>query len=333
MSSRQLWSFYLRLGDLLRSGSTLRRALESVSRSSGAGPRRIAAAAMAAIDRGGRLSEGVAAGGAPELDAAVLRLFEETGALGDGCLVLADLYEYRLLVRDLWLRGLSSPLAALGVLLVALFGASWALYGPATAMRRLLYGTIGLGGLAALVLLVQTAASVRPVRLVLSRLALSAPLFGRVTLDLARARFTTFLAQLYASGQTAAVSVELAAAACGNLYLEGRLRKRAGELVGGGSLVAAIGGESIVDELGRETLLAAEEAGTLDTALSRLGQRYREEGRKVLERRLPLVARVLLIPPVILLFFLGLLDVVFALLGRVAAMLGEPLSKVHIPRP
>jgi len=331
MSSRQMWSFYLRLGDLLRSGSTLRRALESLSKSAGSGPRRLAASALGAIDRGGRLSEGLAAGGAPALDVAVVRLFEETGALGEGALTLADVYEYKLHVRDLWLQGLSSPLAALAILAVALFGASWALHGPNVAMLRLLYGAAAVGGAAALVLLAQAVTSLRPIRLLVARLGLSVPLFGRVFLDLARARFSMYLALLYGSGQTSAVSVELAAAGCGNAYLEHRLRRVAAALVGGGGLAQALAREPILDEAGRETLEAAEEAGTLDTALRRLSQRYREEGQKVLERRLPLLARVLLIPLVVVLFFAGLLDVVFALLGQLAHLLGEPLSKVHLP--
>jgi general secretion pathway protein F len=333
MAPRQMWSFYLRLGELLRSGTSLRRALELVAGSSGALPRRLASAALSAVERGGRVSEGLEAGGAPRLDAAILRLHEETGTLGDGCLTLAELYEYQLKVRSLWLQGLSSPLAALGILLVALFGASWFLHGPGVAALRLLYGFIAVGALAFASLVVEALGAVPALRLVFSRLALSMPLFGRVLLDLSRARFAHFLAQLYASGQTAAVSVELAAAGCGNAHLERRLRRAAERLVGGGGLGEALAREPVLDEAGREAVQAAEESGSLETTLLRLSRRYREEGQSTLERRLPLVARILLIPPVVALFFLGLLDVAWALLGQFADLLGESLPKIELPRP
>jgi type IV pilus assembly protein PilC len=332
MSSRRLFDLYSRLADLLASGASLRRALEMLRTGSSAPLRRVADEALAAIDRGGRVSEGLEAGGVPALDAAVLRLGEETGSLDDACRRLAEHHEWRLKVRSLWLAGLASPALALAILAVALIGVAYALHGPSAAATRFVLMAAALTALAAGAMLLRLTVSAVPgLSAAVHRMALSLPLFGGILLNLARARFFLFLSQLQGSGASPADALRLAARASGNEYLSGRLAGRAETLVGSGRLTDALRGESIVDRESLETLVVAEEAGTMDAALERLARRYRDDGERTMERRLPLLARMLLIPLVVILFFWGMLDVAITLMQRFFQIIDGQIDKVRLP--
>ncbi len=327
MRVRDQAAFYARLASLFKAGISMGQALEKIAKGSGVqASSELARAVLEAIDTGESPSRGWEAAGAPDLDIGILALAEETGRFSEACELLAVHYEWRMEVRQLWISGFFSPLMALIIGLVAYHGTLFFVVGAGAALASFVWVLTAFGAAWGLwYLLLQSAGSSEAAKVLVARISLSLPVFGGILLNLTRSRFFELAGEVYSSGGTLARAVELAAKGCGNAYLCQRLQDRSSHLVGSGSLSTFLKGESIVDPLGLEVIETGEESGQLEACLLRVAKRYRDEGQKALEQRVPVVARILTVPIVVVVFFFCVLNLSIAVFGKIWGMLAKSL--------
>lgn len=253
------------LASTLDAGLPPDRALALAGDAAGGRPGRRARAAAQRITTGTPLAEALVAAGEDQLICAVLRAGERTGGLPALCRQLAGAYALRASLRDEVVGRLAYPVLLIHAALL-LAPLPWVIAGdlPGWSMAiGPLLPALGLALLAAIACWSGRAG-------LLARLALRRPLAG-LCLPALAADAAAVLAAALAAGLLVPDALELAADACANRQLAGRLRDaaqavRAGRLP---DLAAALAACGLVGDL-LDLVRAGEVSGKLDQALAQV---------------------------------------------------------------
>ena len=119
-------------------------------------------------------------------------------------------------------------------------------------------------------------------RLRLDRLALDAPLTGRVSRRLAVARLADLLALLYSTGIPLLEALEAVQKSCANRVVGQALQRIRHAVEQGSSLAEAFARHDIFPPLLVRMLQIGEKTGGLDKALNNIAQRYEREARETI---------------------------------------------------
>ena len=119
-------------------------------------------------------------------------------------------------------------------------------------------------------------------RLRLDRLALNAPLTGRVSRRLAVARLADLLALLYSTGIPLLEALEAVQKSCSNRVVGQALQRIRHAVEQGSSLAEAFARHDIFPPLLVRMLQIGEKTGGLDKALNNIAQRYEREARETI---------------------------------------------------
>jgi type IV pilus assembly protein PilC len=280
LSLREKESFYRSLGQLLRTGSTFPRALDTLTRSLRGAPRSFVKRLRRHAE-GSSVAETFASQRAAvsELELATLAAVERSGRLEHGCAQLAAHFGSLAQARAGMLRKSAYPIFILHFAILvfalprALLGGGLQGYLRETLTALAFIYGIGLCIVLALPLLRDLGAA----SALLDRLLRAVPLFGKVRRAFAVARFCgTYQMQLDA-GVNVMESLAAAGRASRSGWIAAAVRRALREVRGGtqaGPLLAASG--AFPAEVG-QAICTGEETGSLDDELRRLAREYQEE--------------------------------------------------------
>ncbi|HEX8309885.1 MAG TPA: type II secretion system F family protein [Chthoniobacteraceae bacterium] len=286
LSHREKQSFYHHLGQLLRSGVALPKALDKLALTSRGGAQRLVKQLRDSIGSGATIGEAFAAArpAVSRLEATVIDAVDRTGRLEHGMKQLADSYAALATARALIFRKAAYPIFVLhfGIFALALptlLSAGLHPYLRETGMKLLVFYVIGGAALLAGPLL-RDAGSVSPGT---DRLLRMIPLLGKTRRAFALARFCLVYDLQLGAGVNIFEALQTAGKASrSGLILHAVERAipqvRAGDQVG--PLLAA--SNAFPPEMMR-TLLVAEETGELDRELPRLTAEYQAESLRRVE--------------------------------------------------
>jgi type IV pilus assembly protein PilC len=281
LSLRARENFYRSLGQLLRTGSTFPKALDTLARSMSGAPRSFVKGLRRHAE-GSTVAEAFASqrSEVSELELGTLAAVERAGKLDHGCAQLAAHFGSLAQAREAMLRKSAYPIFILHFAILvfalprALMGGGLAAYLRETLTAfALIYG-IGLCVVLVLPLLRDLGAS----SAMLDRLLRALPLFGKVRRAFAVARFCgTYQMQLDA-GVNVTESLAAAGRASRSGWVGAVVRRALPEVRSGtqpGPLLAASG--AFPAEVG-QAICNGEETGALDDELRRLAREFQEEG-------------------------------------------------------
>ena len=295
VSVDELASFSYELSALLQAGVPLPAALELQVKDSSRG--RMDAVVLDLLQQvraGTPFSTAVQSHPAvfPPVYSALIRSGEGTGSVDRALAQLSEFFERIDQVRNRILSALSYPVVVSGMALVIMtalflfmvprFDQIYQSIGvPVPAMTRLVldagesaddFALVGVVLLALGVPLARRALSTPAGRRAADRWKLRAPLLGEVFTQVALASFSKTLALLHQNGVTLPNGVDLAAAASGNTWLEGRFAPAVAALRAGSSLSEALRPTGFFSEKMLGMLAAGEKSGNLSDMLLKLAE-------------------------------------------------------------
>jgi type IV pilus assembly protein PilC len=298
LSLREKESFYRSLGQLLRSGSTFQKALESLSRSMRGSRRRFVSALRKKAEKLS-VAETFATqhSTVSEMELGTLAAAERTGKLEHGCTQLAEHFRSLAVAREAMLRKSAYPIFVLHFAILV-FALPKALSGGGIDgyLRQTLgaFAVIYAAGLG-LFLLFPVLRDLGATSAVLDGLLRALPLFGKVRRAFAVARFCgTYQMQLDA-GVNVMDSLVASGRASRSGLIRSTVRRAVPEVRGGaqaGPLLAASG--AFPEDVGH-SICTGEETGSLDEELQRLAGEYQKEGLTRLDTLAEWVPRMLMI--------------------------------------
>jgi len=334
VSARALARFYRQLGDLLRAGVPMLRAIRLL-----AGMRsnrrlsQVLGQVADSVEEGERLADSMAAFPQtfPEIQTSIIRAGERAGFIDSALDRLATFMDLRADMQSKVLGNLIYPFVlltvGLGIVLAALvffvprfedFFAGMDL----PASTRLLMGmsrfTIAWWPLL-LILLVGTvpifvhARRQRSWRLAVERLRLGLPVLGPLGRSIACARFCRVLGTMLQNGIPLIESMQIARGAVGSLLLEDALVSATEAVSGGDSLAVPLADSGIIDPDVVEMIMVGESANNLAEVLVTISDTL--EGR--VDRQLGVAIR--LMEPLLLLLLAGV--VLFIFMSLIVPML------------
>lgn len=280
LSLRDKAGFYQHTAQLLRSGTSLPQALERLASTAGGSLRGFLRQLSAALARGDTLSEALARMSAiSEMERSAVAALERTGRMEDGLQQLANYFEALNRARGEIIRRSAYPvfILHLGVLLMNLpviFTAGAPEYLKRTGTLLLcFYGAAAI--LALLIPLLRDAGSRDPG---IDGILRAIPLVGKIRRAFALSRFCSAYDMQLNAGVNVMDSLQAAARASrsGMVYaaVKGALPAvRSGERVG--PLLAKY--RAFPREM-KQSLVVAEDTGSLDSELPRLAEEYQREG-------------------------------------------------------
>jgi type II secretory pathway component PulF len=298
MVSSVLWGqpifhFYRQLATMLDAGLALERALLTLQEQAGYGALRQALEDIRErVASGDRLVEALRrhSGLFQELEIAVIDAGERSGVLPDNLERLADYLEALYHARRRLMVGLAYPviLVHLAILIppIPILMST----GVGAYLETVFRGFLVLYGLAAgIYLLLRLIRRPESGRMLLDRILLSLPFFGRLLLRLSTSRFTRILATLYGAGIPVIESLRIASESCGNQVVSEAVLRVADGLDAGDRLSEAVAREPIFPRVFIEYVQTGEETGNLGGMMDKLGAYFRQEW----ESSLKLVVAVL----------------------------------------
>lgn len=151
------------------------------------------------------------------------------------------------------------------------------------------------GFVAALVVAYVYTKKMPPVKLMYDKLALDAPLFGPILLQVAVVRFTRSLGTLLRSGVQILQALEIAGRLVENRYIESGIKRVAEQVRGGQGLGVQLEARNIFPVFMTQLITVGEESGELDRFLILLSDYYEEQVDTFLTRLTTLLEPVLLV--------------------------------------
>ena len=298
LSLREKENFYRSLGQLLRTGSTFPKALESLARSMRGG-RRSFVKRLRKNAEGRSVSETFASqrSEVSEMELGTLAAVERTGKLEHGCTQLAEHFRSLATAREAMLRKSAYPIFILHFA-VLVFALPKALSGG--GLDGYLRQTLGIFAVVygvgiLLVLLFPLLRDLGATSAILDGLLRSLPLFGKVRRAFAVARFCgTYQMQLDA-GVNVMESLNAAGRSSRSGMIRSTVRRAVPQVQGGekaGPLLAQSG--AFPEDVG-QSICTGEEAGSLDEELQRLAGEYQKEGLTRLETLTEWLPRMVMI--------------------------------------
>ncbi len=182
------------------------------------------------------------------------------------------------------------------------------------------YGLVAAGGAIALGALVWRAGHIPPVRRLLGRWALRAPLFGSLIRKLNTARFCRTLAYLTASGVPIIRSLEITAGVVGNSRFREVLRDAAKEIQKGTQLNILLGRHpDVFQPLVTQMIAVGEETGKIGEMLLRLALFFEEEVASVTKNFSTIIEPILMVVvgTLVGIFAVSMLQPIYSSLGSI----------------
>lgn len=127
------------------------------------------------------------------------------------------------------------------------------------------------------------------------RLALAAPLFGKLTLRIGVARFCRTLAALTGAGVPVLEGLDIARDAIGNRHLAGAVATVRARVEAGASLSAPLQQSGLFPSMVVQMVGVGERTGELDTSLAKVARYYEEEVERATAALLPLLEPLLIL--------------------------------------
>jgi type IV pilus assembly protein PilC len=132
-------------------------------------------------------------------------------------------------------------------------------------------------------------------RLKWDRFIIKGPAFGPLVVKIYTARFSRTLSSLYSSGIPMVECLQRSSAILGNRYIDEKFRDVVDEVKQGETLSASIQRTEIFDSMFCSIIFVGEEAGALDTILSKTSDYYDEEADSAVGRLVSLLEPVMII--------------------------------------
>lgn len=331
VSTRTLANFYRQLGDLLRSGVPILRALQLIGRGK-ANPR--LAAVVSAISKDVEDGEGLAESFAkhrlmfPNVHIAMVRAGERGGFLEE---VLQRLYLFlnkQAEMRSTIISSMIYPavLLVVGSIIVTVVMVVFVPKFkdmladlPVPLPTRIVMGTsdfLTQRGLLALVIAVVVVAILswawrqRAVRLMWARQSLRIPVLGPLLSNIAVARFCRILGTLLANGIPMLESLKISRESAGNPILEDSIGEAAKTVQAGETLATPLEASGLFDEDVIEVIRIGEAANNLDTVLVSIAETLEARVDRLLTTAIRLLEPLLLLTLGMVLLFIILALVV-----------------------
>ena len=320
MHPRDKARLYHDLGELIKSGMTLPRAVEKLANHSGGAPRR----ALRGISRG--LAQGETLAGAlpgqpgiNELDAALFAASERAGKLERGFALAAEYYNALAEARSRILQKIAYPVFILHFAVVAL--SIPRAFGPGGGMDQVLQSIlIGFAVLwaviAAVWLLVAAIRRQAEQSVALDRSVGLIPLIGGMRRDLALSRFTAAYDMQLEAGVNVLGALEASGRASASASYRAATARALHGVRSGETVYSALTATRAFPERLLRAFMIGEESGRLDQELRALSEEYRAGGLRKLEALSDWFPRLIFITVLIALawkivsFYMGYLNTV-----------------------
>lgn len=132
-------------------------------------------------------------------------------------------------------------------------------------------------------------------RLKWDKLIIKGPGFGPLVVKIYTARFARTLSSLYSSGIPMVECLQRSSAILGNMYIDEKFQDVVDEVKQGETLSASIQRTEIFDTMFCSIIFVGEEAGALDTILSKTAEYYDEEADSAVGRLVSMLEPVMII--------------------------------------
>jgi type IV pilus assembly protein PilC len=136
-----------------------------------------------------------------------------------------------------------------------------------------IFGGLGLAGYA----FFQAKKKIRPFNEALQRLSLKLPIVGDILIKAAIARYARTLSTMFAAGVPLVEAMESVAGAVGNVVFRNAVLKMRDEISGGQALNVSMTQSGVFPNMVSQMVAIGEEAGSIDTMLSKVADFYEEE--------------------------------------------------------
>jgi type II secretory pathway component PulF len=287
-SSKNLSAFYYQLGTMVQAGLPIQGALAS-ARKTAPRPMRPAVTALSAlVDQGTPLSEAMeqqAKRFAP-LDRHSISLTERSGALDVGLLSLSKYYETRASARNKLIAGSLYPVFVFtaGIFIPPLPG----LILGKTTMAGYLGHTAGLlVGLALIAwlisLLVRWSFTVPGLNLVIDRLFVAVPVFGRLRFDYALSQWVSSIRLMLRAGIGVVVALKSASDMVHSPLIADAYKRAAPQINSGLEVSQALASTGVFPDDLIQYWTTGEKSGRMDEMLERLAASYEDRWRRSLD--------------------------------------------------
>ncbi|MDB6026861.1 MAG: Type fimbrial assembly protein PilC [Verrucomicrobiales bacterium] len=286
---------YHQLGTMLTAGIPLIKALEmACNRSEVSGSRKVAMALIRDLESGLSFTEsmGRSQGWLPEFDMALLSTGEKTGRLDTSFKLLAEYYSSRAkIIRDA-ITGSLITVATLHVFLFVfplsfliscaqgIINHEYSQCIPFVMEKLVVFGSI-YGGIFFLIFACQGRRG-EHWRRIIESITQRIPILRTAQKYLVLARLAAALEALISAGVSILTSWELAAAACGSVYLQRVVAGWKTEFERGVTPAELVSETNYFPQMFANFYHTGEQSGSLDDSLTRLKNYYQEEGFRLL---------------------------------------------------
>lgn len=215
----------------------------------------------------------------------LLRAGEEMGTLDQSLGLIARYTEQEIELRNLYRRVTIYPKLVIGASIVIVFGTNWILSalgkkgGLSSPLTEASTWIVLLPLIAFLFLFFRIGVRNPQVRKVYDEILQSFPYLGKTLHQLAMAKFGRAFGSLYAGGVPISKAVVLAADACGNEYLRGKMYPAAKEIEGGGSVAEAFAKTGAFSPIVLDMTRTGETTGRLDQMMAKLAEYYEDDAK------------------------------------------------------
>lgn len=281
VSLSQRLLFWRQLQSLQRSGVSISESLREIASMMRGHFARVIATMANQTSSGNTLSEELEKYPAtfPGAEVAMIRASEHTGNLDQAIDAIAELNEREVQARREFTFQLFYPaIVILGLIFVPILP-TLVLKGfaPAANMFVDAYVPALIVILAILLGLRMLLVTSQPARVVYDHIKLKTPGIGAIASRLTSAKLASLIAAGYRAGLDIALSVELAAKACGNAALEKAVLKAVPHIRQGASLTEALGSVRVLPRRAMQMLATGERTGGVDDLMERVAGYFRDE--------------------------------------------------------
>ena len=286
MHPRDKSRLYHDLGQLIRSGMTLPRAVEKLATHSRGEVRKILAGISSGLAQGDTMADAVARQPQiDDLDAALFAATDRAGKLDRGFVLAAEYYAVLAEARGAILRKVAYPLfiVHLGIVaysLTRLFGEG----GVERAIGSMIFGFVCLWG--ALFLGWMLIAAIRRKathNVAFDRSLGMIPVLGSMRRDLALSRFSAAYDMQLEAGVNVLGALEASGKASASANFRNAAEKALMEVRSGGSVSTALVGTRAFPDRFIRAFMVGEESGRLDQELRTMSEEYRKGGFRKME--------------------------------------------------
>jgi type II secretory pathway component PulF len=296
-SSKNLSAFYFQLGTLVQAGLPIQSALASARKTAPRPMRPTVSALSTLVDQGTPLSEAMEQCGrsfAP-LDRHSIHMTERSGALDVGLLSLSKYYETRAAARNKLIAGSLYPafVFTAGVFIPPLPGL---IVGKTTVAGYLIHTAGLLVGLVVIAWLISLLArwlfTVPGLNLVIDRLLIAVPVFGRLRFDYALSQWVSSIRLMLAAGIGVVDALKSASAMAFSPLIVDAYKRASPQISSGLEVSQALASTGVFPDDLIQYWTTGEKSGRMDEMLERLAVFYEERWRRSLDHVVTWLPRI-----------------------------------------